>query len=282
MYISDLESSVAMDSHILHRNNVKIIGNGSQPMLLAHGFGCDQNMWRYITPAFEDTYRLILFDYVGSGQSEKTAYDPQRYSNLKGYAQDILDICQALDLTNVIFVGHSVSSIIGILAAIEQPQRFEQLILIGPSPRYLNEKPDYIGGFEPEDIDELLGLMDQNYIRWANALAPLIMGRPDAPEFGQELTQSFCSTDAIVMKQFARVTLLSDNRADLAKLEVPTLILQCDQDIIAPRPVGEYMHQHLANNTLWYMKATGHCPHLSAPTETIALMQAYLSTSQLV
>lgn len=251
-------------------------------MLLAHGFGCDQHMWRYITPAFEQTYRLILFDYVGSGQSDKTAYDPKRYNDLKGYAQDVLEICQALDLTNIVFVGHSVSSIIGILAAIEQPERFERLILLGPSPRYLNEKPDYTGGFEPEDIEELLGLMDQNYLRWANVLAPLIMGRPDAPEFGQELTQSFCSTDSTVMKQFARATLLADNRADLAKLNVPALILQCDQDIIAPQPVGEYMHKHLTNSTLRYMKATGHCPHLSAPTETIALMQTYLSISQLV
>ena len=258
-----------MDPYILHRNHVKIIGHGSQPMLLAHGFGCDQHMWRYITPAFEESYRLVLFDYVGSGQSDQTAYDPQRYNQLSGYAQDVLEICQALDLTNVVFVGHSVSSIIGILAAIEQPQRFKQLILIGPSPRYLNEKPGYIGGFEPDDIEELLGLMDQNYLRWANTLA-------------QELTQSFCSTDATVMKQFARVTLLADNRADLAKLRVPALILQCDQDSIAPRSVGEYVHQHLANSTLWYMKATGHCPHLSAPAETIALMQAYLSTNQLV
>ncbi len=249
-------------------------------MLLAHGFGCDQNMWRYIIPAFEETHRIVLFDYVGSGQSDKRAYDPERYNTLSGYAQDVLDICQALDLTDIVFVGHSVSSIIGILAANRQPQRFSRLILIGPSPRYLNEKPDYIGGFDPEDIDELLALMDQNYFRWANALAPLIMGNPAEPHLGQELTHSFCSTDPAVMKQFARATLLADNRADLPGVTIPTLILQCNQDVIAPRPVGEYMHQHVPNSRLRYMNATGHCPHLSAPTETIVLINEYLSTGQ--
>lgn len=249
-------------------------------MLMAHGFGCDQNMWRYITPAFEKTHQIVLFDYVGSGQSDKRAYDPERYNSLTGYAQDILDICQELDLTDIVFVGHSVSSIIGILAAIQQPHRFSRLILIGPSPRYLNQKPDYIGGFEQQDVDELLTLMDQNYFRWANTLAPLIMDNADRPHLSQELTHSFCATDPLVMKQFARATLLADNRADLPRVTIPSLILQCSQDIIAPRLVGEYMQRHLPNSTLRYMDATGHCPHLSAPAETIALINEYLSVGQ--
>jgi sigma-B regulation protein RsbQ len=269
-----------MDQAVLTRNNVTILGEGTQPMLLAHGFGCDQHMWRYITPAFQESYQLILFDYVGSGQSDLTAYNPQRYSELAGYAQDVLDICEALDLTNVVYVGHSVSSMIGLLAAIQQPERFDRLVMISPSPRYLNEEPDYIGGFERADIDELLDLMDQNYIRWANTLAPVIMGNMEHPGLGQELTQSFCSTDPLVMQQFARVTLLSDNRLDLPKLGLPTLILQCADDIIAPQSVGNYTHHHLPNSTLQYMNATGHCPHMSAPDETIALMRAYLSTAQ--
>lgn len=270
-----------MQQDVLTRNNVTIIGRGTQPMMLAHGFGCDQNMWRYVTPAFKDDYRLILFDYVGSGQSDITAYDSHRYNQLSGYAQDVLDICQTLDLTNVVFVGHSVSSMIGLLAALEQPQRFERLIMIGPSPRYLNDKPDYIGGFERADIDELLRLMDRNYIGWASTLAPAIMGNADRPALGDELTSSFCSTDPRIMQQFARVTFLSDNRQDLPKLPVPSLILQCAEDIIAPTTVGEYTHRHLPNSTLRYMRATGHCPHLSAPAETIELMRAYLNAAQL-
>ncbi|WP_310589471.1 alpha/beta fold hydrolase [Fibrisoma montanum] len=246
-------------------------------MLFAHGFGCDQHMWRFLTPAFEDRYRIVLFDYVGSGKSDKTAYDPNRYGELTGYAQDVLDICEALQLTNTIFVGHSVSSMIGLLAAIQQPRYFDQLILIGPSPRYLNDQPGYFGGFEQADIDELLSLMDHNFIGWANSLAPAIMGNADRPGLGKELTDSFCSTDPVIMQQFARATLLSDNRRDLSYLQIPALILQCADDIIAPQPVGEYMHQHLPKSTLRYMKATGHCPHMSAPTETIELMDDYLT-----
>ncbi|QJW90747.1 alpha/beta hydrolase [Spirosoma taeanense] len=269
-----------MAQDILKRNNVNVSGKGTQPMLFAHGFGCDQNMWRYVAPAFEEDYKLILFDYVGSGQSDVTAYNPQRYNELTGYAQDILDICEALQLNNIIFVGHSVSSMIGILAAIQQPQRFEKLIMIGPSPRYINDQPDYIGGFERADIDELLDLMDHNFIGWANTLAPAIMGTPDRPGLGQELTQSFCSTDPVIMQQFARATLLSDNRQDLHKLQTPSLILQCANDIIAPLAVGEFMHSHLPHSTLRYMDATGHCPHMSAPTETVTLMNEYLLRTQ--
>lgn len=269
-----------MNQDVLKRNNVTVIGEGTQPMLLAHGFGCDQHMWRYITPAFKDRYRLILFDYVGSGQSDRSEYDPIRYNELKGYAQDVLDICQALALTNVVFVGHSVSSMIGLLAAVQQPQLFNQLIMIAPSARYLNEKPDYIGGFEQADIDQMLDMMDQNYMRWATTLAPTVMGNADKPALSQELTQSFYAADWVIMRQFARITYLSDFRFDLPKLKVPALILQSSQDIVAPLVVGEYIHEHLPYSTLRYMQATGHYPHMSASAETVALVNEYLFSIQ--
>jgi sigma-B regulation protein RsbQ len=256
---------------------VKVSGHGTRPMLFAHGFGCDQNMWRYVTPAFEDDYRIIVFDYVGSGKSDMAAYDSERYSTLDGYARDVLDVCHALDLRDVIFVGHSVSSMVGILAANAEPDRFSELILIGPSPRYLNELPDYVGGFERSDIDGLLETMDRNYIGWANYLAPSIMKNPEHPELAGELTESFCSTDPVVARQFAKATFLADNRADLAGVRVPSLILQCSEDIIAPEEVGEYLHGKLPHSTLRMMRATGHCPHMSAPDETIRLMKEYLS-----
>lgn len=247
-------------------------------MMLAHGFGCDQNMWRFITPAFEADYRVILFDYVGSGKSDLTAYNADRYNHLNGYAQDILDICQALDLTDVVFVGHSVSAMTGLLAALRERRYFARQVWIGPSARYLNDaSTTYVGGFEPADIDEFLELMDHNFLRWANTFAPAIMANAGQPGLGQELEQSFCSTDTTVMQQFARATLLSDNRSDLSKLQQPTLILQCADDIIAPLVVGEYIQSQLPNGTLRYMEATGHCPHLSAPSETIKLMREFLA-----
>lgn len=268
-----------MSQDIIARNNVKVSGRGSQPMLFAHGFGCDQNMWRFVTPAFEDDYRIVLFDYVGSGKSDMTAYDSERYSTLDGYARDVLDICHALDLHDVIFVGHSVSSMIGVLAANAEPDRFSDLILIGPSPRYINEAPDYVGGFERSDIDGLLETMDRNYIGWANYLAPAIMKNPDHPELAAELTESFCSTDPVVARQFAEATFFADNRADLAGVRVPSLILQCSEDIIAPQEVGAYVHRKLPGSTLRTMRATGHCPHMSAPEETIRLIKEYLSAA---
>jgi sigma-B regulation protein RsbQ len=260
---------------ILKRNNVHVVGNGSQPMLLAHGFGCDQNMWRFIVPAFADDYRIVLFDYVGSGKSDLRAYDAERYSKLDGYAEDVLDICHALDLRDTVFVGHSVSSMIGILAAKREPERFERLILIGPSPRYINEPP-YVGGFERSDIEGLLETMEKNYIGWANFLGPVVMQNPDRPELTAELTESFCSTDPVIARRFAEATFLADNRTDLAGLKVPALVLQCSDDLIAPRSVGEFVHRSLGNSTFQQMKATGHCPHLSHPDETIQLMREYL------
>jgi len=245
-------------------------------MLFAHGFGCDQNMWRYITPAFENDYRIVLFDYVGSGHSDLRAYDRTRYGTLGGYAEDLLDVCRALDLRNAIVVGHSVSGIVAVLAAKQEPHRFAQLVLIGPSPRYINDA-DYVGGFDRADIDGLLETMEKNYIGWANYLAPAIMANPERPELAGELTESFCSTDPVIARRFAEVTFLSDNRADLADVSVPSLILQCSADIIAPPEVGEYLHRHLPLSTLRVMSATGHCPHMSHPEETIREMKDYLS-----
>jgi sigma-B regulation protein RsbQ len=251
-------------------------GNGSQPMLFAHGFGCDQNMWRFITPAFEKEYRIIVFDYVGAGKSDQAAYSSERYSNLNGYALDVLEICEALEIKGAIFVGHSVSSMIGLLATIKQPHYFSNLILVGPSPCYINEK-GYKGGFEKKDIEDLLDTMDKNYIGWANFLAPAIMKNPERPELGEELTESFCSTDPKIAREFAMATFFSDNRKDLLKLKKPSLIMQCSDDLIAPLEVGDYLRAHLTNSTLKNLAATGHCPHMSAPEETIAVMKEYLN-----
>jgi sigma-B regulation protein RsbQ len=260
---------------VLKRNNVTFLGAGTQPILFAHGYGCDQTMWRLITPAFTDDYRVVLFDHVGAGRSDLNAYSRTKYSSLQGYADDILEICAELDLTDVIFVGHSVSAMIGVLAAIKQPQFFDCLVLIGPSPSYINDDV-YTGGFTRKDIDELLELQDSNFLGWSTTLAPTIMGNPERPELGQELVNSFCRTDPDIAKQFAAVTFLSDNRADLPKLRTPSLIIQCQDDVIAPMPVGQYVHQHLSNSELAILTATGHCPHLSAPEETIAVIKRFL------
>jgi len=263
-------------SDILSRNNVNVFGSGTQPMLFAHGFGCDQNMWRFVTPAFSDDYKIVLFDYVGSGKSDLVAYDPQRYSKLAGYADDVLDICHALDLSDVVFVGHSVSAMVGALAAIREPERFAQLILIGPSPRYINDPP-YVGGFERADIEALLDMMEKNYIGWANYLAPAIIKNPDRPELAGELTESFCSTDPVIARRFAEATFFADNRGDLPRVGVPSLVLQCSDDLIAPYSVGDYVHRNLSNSTLHVLSATGHCPHMSHPEETVAAIKSYLS-----
>jgi sigma-B regulation protein RsbQ len=259
----------------LKRNNVNIFGKGSTPMLFAHGFGCAQQMWRYIWPAFEEDYKIVLFDYVGSGQSDPSYYNTERYANLNGYAEDVLDICRALDLKDVIFVGHSVSSMVGMLASIKEPDLFQKLIMIGPSPRYINDQ-DYVGGFEREDIEELLGTMEKNYIGWANFLAPAIMKNNDRPELSEELTESFCSTDPVMARQFAEVTFLSDNRRDLVHVKHPSLIMQCAEDMVAPYEVGYFLRDQLTDSTLVLMEATGHCPHMSAPEETIRLIRQYL------
>jgi sigma-B regulation protein RsbQ len=261
---------------VLQRNNVTVLGEGTQPMVLAHGYGCDQHMWRFITPAFAADYRIVLFDHVGAGRSDLAAYDPQKYSSLQGYADDVLEICAELQLHDVVFVGHSVSAMIGVLAALREPSRFASLILIGPSPRYVNDD-DYMGGFTEKDIRDLLEFQDSNYLGWSNTLAPVIMGNPERPELSEELTNSFCRTDPEIAKQFAAVTFLSDNRRDLPAVRVPTLILQCQEDAIAPLPVGEFVRSQIPRSELTVLNATGHCPQLSAPAETIQAMKAFLA-----
>ncbi|HET7310338.1 MAG TPA: alpha/beta hydrolase [Mycobacteriales bacterium] len=261
---------------VVRRHNIKESGQrDGQPMVFAHGFGCDQNMWRYVAPRFEADHRVVLFDHVGAGRSDLSAYDRRRYSTLQGYADDVLEICVALDLHDVVFVGHSVSAMIGVLAAAGEPERFASLVLVGPSPRYINDD-GYVGGFEAADIDDLLQSLESNYLGWSAAMAPIIMGRPDQPELGQELTESFCRTDPDVASHFARVTFLSDNRADLRRVDIPTLILQCSDDVIAPVSVGEFVRDQMPRATMVQLEATGHCPNLSAPDETAAAIEAFL------
>jgi sigma-B regulation protein RsbQ len=261
------------------RERHNVVEHGSpdaQPMLFAHGFGCDQNMWRMVWPAFADDHRIVLFDLAGFGGSDPAAFDPARHSELDGYAQDVLEICAELDLSNVVFVGHSVSAMIGALAAMAEPERFARLVLVGPSARYIDDD-GYVGGFSREDIDGLLDAMDANYLGWSAQMAPVIMGNEDCPELGGELTNSFCRADPNLARHFARVTFLSDNRADLPGLEAPTLIVQCHDDIIAPRVVGEYMNRVIPNSTLAIIQNVGHCPHLSAPSPSMEAIDAFLA-----
>ena len=258
------------------RNAVTLTGDpDGQPMVFAHGYGCDQNMWRFVVPAFADTYKIVLFDYVGAGRSDLSAYDSDRYASLDGYAGDVLEIVHEYDLRDVIFVGHSVSAIVGVLAANQEPERFAKLVLVGPSPRYIDDG-DYVGGFRHADIEAMLESLDSNYLGWSTTMAPVIVGIPDRPQLGAESTNSFCRTDPEIARQFARVTFLSDNRADLPKLRTPALILQCSDDVIAPAVVGDYVHRHTPGSTLVRMRATGHCPNLSAPEETVAAISSYL------
>lgn len=244
-------------------------------MLFAHGYGCDQNMWRLIAPRFVDRYRVVLFDHIGAGGSDLSAYDPERHGSLQGYADDVVELCEGLGLHDVIFVGHSVSAMIGVLAAAAAPDLFATLVLVGPSPRYIDDE-DYVGGFSRSDIEDMLGSVDSNYLGWSSAIAPVIMGNPERPELAAELEESFCRTDPAIARRFARVTFLSDNRADLAHVTTPTLVLQCSEDVIAPTSVGEYVADALPNATLVMLNATGHCPHLSAPQQTADAIAHYL------
>ena len=260
---------------VVRRNNVKFSGSGAQPMLFAHGFGCDQNMWRFVAPAFETRYRTVLFDHVGAGRSDLSAWDRTKYATLQGYADDVVEICDALELHDVVFVGHSVSAMIGVLAAIRKPNLFSRMVLVGPSPRYVNDE-DYAGGFSRAEIEQLLDSLDDNWLGWAGAMAPAIMGNADRPELGEELRNSFCRTDPEIAKHFARTTFLSDNRADLQRVDVPSLVLQCSNDVIANEAVGQYVHRNLPNSRFVQMRATGHCPNLSAPEETVAAIRTFL------
>jgi len=261
----------------LRRNDVQVSGTpGAPAMVFAHGFGCDKSMWRFVAPAFERSHRVVLFDHVGAGGSDLTAYDEVRHGSLDGYAQDVVEILDALDLGPVVLVGHSVSAVIGALAAIARPDLFDRLVLVGPSPRYVDDE-GYRGGFSAEEIDELLATMDDNYLGWSAFIAPVIMGNPDRPELGEELTSSFCRTDPAIARRFARTTFLSDNRDDLPKVSTPALVLQCREDAIAPVEVGRYVHEHLRDSELVLVDAVGHCPHLSAPDAVVDAMTEYLA-----
>jgi sigma-B regulation protein RsbQ len=260
---------------ITDRNNIRVNGSGVTAMMFAHGYGCDQNMWRFVEPAFRDRFRTVLFDHVGAGQSDLSAYDQAKYSNLDGYAADVVEIGRELGIKHAVFVGHSVSAMIGALASIRAPEMFDKLVMIGPSPRYIDDG-DYTGGFSAAQIEELLTSLDDNFMGWSAAIAPAIMGNPDRPELGEELTNSFCRTDPEIAKQFARVTFMSDNRADLEKVPAETLVLQCSNDIIASEQVGEYVHRTVPRGQLTYLPASGHCPNLSAPDEVISAIRSFV------
>ncbi|MFD9302954.1 alpha/beta fold hydrolase [Streptomyces sp. NPDC060048] len=262
---------------IERRNNVTVTGNPQGPtVVLAHGFGCDQNMWRLTVPALAEDYRVVLFDYVGAGRSDLSAFSENRYASLDGYARDVVEICDALDLRDVAFVGHSVSAMIGVLAAEMAPERIGALVMVAPSPRYIDDE-GYRGGFSAEDIGELLDSLESNYLGWSAAMAPVIMGNPERPELGAELTNSFCATDPDMARVFARTTFLSDSRGDLKRVSVPTLVLECTQDAIAPREVGAFVHQAIPGSTLVTLDSTGHCPHLSAPEATNQAISDFLA-----
>jgi sigma-B regulation protein RsbQ len=260
---------------VVARNNVKIGGAGDRAMVFAHGFGCDQNMWRYVSPAFEHAFRTILFDHVGAGGSDIAAYDPVKYARLDGYADDLVEIGRELGIENAVFVGHSVGAMIGVLASLAAPGMFGSLILVGPSPCYIDDA-GYVGGFEADQIDGLLDLLAENHLGWSARMAPAIMGNAERPELSQELENSFCRTDPEIARQFAEVTFKSDNREDLRRVRARTLILQCSEDIIAPLQIGEYVRDHIEGSELVILEATGHCPNLSAPEETIAQIKAFL------
>lgn len=264
-----------MTNDILADFNVKTSGEGSQPMMFAHGLGCDQNVWRNVAPAFQDDYKLILFDYIGSGKANISKYNKEKYQSLNGYADDVLAICDALNLSKVTLVAHSVSGMIGLLAAIKRPEVFSRIIMIGPSPCYMNFPP-YFGGFNKEDIQQLLELMKDKYTQWASFFAPQAVGNADRPEFADQVESSFCTCHPEITYEFAKATFLSDNRTDLCKLTVPTLIIQPSEDIVAPVEVGEYLHKNIPGSTIVYMDATGHFPHLTAVDETINIIKEYL------
>jgi sigma-B regulation protein RsbQ len=260
---------------VAKRNNVNVRGSGDQAIVFAHGFGCDQYMWRHVAPAFEAEFKTVLFDLVGAGASDLSAYDPKKYASLAGYADDLIEILRDQNLSQVVFVGHSVSAMIGVLASLKAPELFAKLVLVGPSPRYIDDG-DYVGGFGAAQIEELLEFLADNPTGWSQAMAPVIMGNADRPELGEELTASFCQTDPDIAKAFARATFTSDNRADLPKVTARTLILQCSDDIIAPEVVGRYVHAQIPGSELVVLRATGHCPNLSAPAEVTAAIQAFV------
>lgn len=267
--------------NILLRNNVNIIGKGKKTIIFGHGFGCDQNIWQFMTPFFQKEYRIVLFDYVGSGKSDLKVYDIERYKNLYGYAQDLIEIIEALGSNPMIFVGHSVSSMIGLLASIQNPEYFETLIMLSPSPRYINEMPEYYGGFDDNDVIELIKMMEMNYVGWASMNAAALMNNPDRPILAQHLEKTFSEEDPVIMRNFAEATFFSDHRKDLPKVTVPALIIQCSDDSVVPIEVAHYLHNNIKDSKLEVMGAKGHYPNLSQPEETSRLIIKYLSSLKL-
>ena len=257
------------------KNNISVSGKGQRTLLFMHGFGCDQNVWRQVAPQFSDDYRIVLFDHVGAGKSDLSQYNPEKYSTLQGYADDLIDIVRELELSDPVVVGHSVSAMIAVLAAVREPGLFSRLVLLAPSPCFLNDG-DYVGGFERKDIEDLLVAMDSNFFGWSSMITPVIMGNPERPELAGELHENFCRTDPAIAREFARVTFFSDSRDQLGKLAVPALIVQCSADALAPLAVGDYLHARLQGSALAVLNATGHCPHLSAPAETISVLRGWL------
>ncbi len=269
-----------IDMNIQRRNYVHVSGSGSTTIFFAHGFGCDQTMWRLMEPTYRERYRTVLFDLVGAGKSDLSAYSSGKYNSLHGYADDLVEIVREFGSERSIFVGHSVSAMIGVLADLKAPGLFAAHIMVGPSPCYINDG-EYVGGFERPDIEGLLETLENNYLGWSSTMAPAIMGAPQQPELGQELTNSFCRTDPEIAKEFARVTFLSDHRKDIAKLCTPALILQCSDDLIAPVAVGEFMHRTLPTGRLKVIQNVGHCPHLSAPSASLTAIDDFLSDQRL-
>ncbi|MGE5450217.1 MAG: alpha/beta fold hydrolase [Acidobacteriota bacterium] len=268
-----------MSSSVLNRHNVTVLGEGKRVIVLAHGFGCDQRVWRFVAPQLAKDHRVVLFDHAGCGQSDLSAWHPARYSGLEDYARDVVELIDAISSEPVVYVGHSISSSIGMLAAIAAPDRFDRLIMLAPNPCFINDPPDYVGGFERADVLDLLDLMDQNMAGWANFFAPVAMRNADRPELADELQHSLCAGDPAIVRHFARLVFLSDVRPYLGHLQVPVLIAQCDDDAVAPSSVGSYLQQHIPHATLRHMVATGHCPHMSYPDETVAVIRDYLGQS---
>ncbi|MFN2431081.1 MAG: alpha/beta fold hydrolase [Cryomorphaceae bacterium] len=267
-----------MTTEVRTKNNVNVLGEGTQPMVFAHGYGCDQNMWRHLVPAFSADYKIVLFDHVGSGNSDESVYDFKKYNNLKGYADDVIELLDELEMKNAVFVGHSVSCIIGVLAAAKRPDLFNKLILIGPSPCYVN-KGDYHGGFSQEDIDELVETLESNYLGWSSFITPIIAGDTEQPEVSEELHNSFCRMNPKIAKHFARVTFTGDNREDLKRVSTPSFVIQSDPDTIAPVEVGEYVCDQIPDARIEVLHSPGHCPHLTAPEKTIDAIKSYLKKS---
>eukprot|EP01013_Petalomonas_cantuscygni_P004879 TRINITY_DN15338_c0_g1_i1.p2 TRINITY_DN15338_c0_g1~~TRINITY_DN15338_c0_g1_i1.p2 ORF type:complete len:267 (-),score=70.09 TRINITY_DN15338_c0_g1_i1:31-831(-) len=259
-------------------NNINFAGSGEAPIVFAHGFGCDQSMWKQVAPDFEKDHRVILFDLTGAGQSNRARYDFTRYETLDGHAEDVVEILEELDLRDVTLVGHSVSAMIASLAAISAPDRIARLVLVAPSPCFLNDG-DYIGGFEKTDLEGILDLMDENYLGWASQFAPQIAGEPGGGPAADDLTQSFCQTDPDVARHFGRVTFMSDRRADVPRTNRPALILQCSDDLLAPVGVGEWMHRSIEGSTLEVLPVNGHCPHMTAPDLTLGAIRRFLAAA---